>query len=78
MTPLWSIGLSTGCFFRHSIFTVLEEIRSSGFQAIEVCSFPQHLDYHQEGDVRRAGEMMRTLGLCPISFHAPFSPVRVP
>ncbi|MDI1313713.1 sugar phosphate isomerase/epimerase family protein [Prosthecobacter sp.] len=73
MTPLWPIGLSTGCFYRHSIFSVLEEIRASGFQAIEVCSFPQHLDYHREDDVHRAGEMMRTLGLRPISFHAPFA-----
>jgi sugar phosphate isomerase/epimerase len=52
---------------------VLEEIRASGFQAIEVCSFPQHLDYHLEDEVRRAGEMMRSLGLRPISFHAPFA-----
>lgn len=73
MIPIWPIGLSTGCFYRHSIFTVLEEIRASGFQAIEVCSFPKHLDYHHEGDVRRAGEMMRTLGLRPFSFHAPFA-----
>lgn len=73
MTSLWPIGLSTGCFYRHSIFTVLEEIRVSGFQAIEVCSFPKHLDYHKEEDVHRAGEMMRTLGLRSISFHAPFA-----
>ncbi len=73
MTPLWPIGLSTGCFYRRSIFTVLEEIRASGFQAIEVCSFPKHLDYHRDDDVRRAGEMMRTLGLHPLSFHAPFA-----
>ncbi len=73
MTPLWPIALSTGCFYRHSIFNVLEEIRASGFQAIEVCSFPKHLDYHQEEDVRRAGELMRRLGLRPISFHAPFA-----
>jgi len=73
MTPLWPIGLSTGCFYRHSIFTVLAEIRASGFETIEVCSFPKHLDYHHENEVRRAGEMMRTLGLRPFSFHAPFA-----
>jgi len=73
MTTPWPIGLSTGCFYRHSIFSVLEEIRASGFQAIEVCSFPKHLDYRHEGEVRRAGEMMRTLGLRPFSFHAPFA-----
>jgi sugar phosphate isomerase/epimerase len=73
MTPLWPIGLSTGCFYRHSIFSVLEEIRANGFELIEVCSFPKHLDYHQEDEVRRAGEMMRRLGLRPFSFHAPFA-----
>jgi hypothetical protein len=43
MTPLWPIGLSTGCFYRHSIFSVLEEIRANGFELIEVCSFPKNL-----------------------------------
>jgi sugar phosphate isomerase/epimerase len=73
MTPLWPIGLSTGCFYQHSIFTVLQAIRASGFETIEVCSFPHHLNYHHDGDVRRAGEMMRSLGLRPFSFHAPFA-----
>jgi len=73
MTPPWPIGLSTGCFYRHSIFSVLEEIRANGFELIEVCSFPKHLDYHQEDEVRRAGEMMHRLGLRPFSFHAPFA-----
>lgn len=69
----WPIGISTGCFYRQSIFSVLEEIRAAGFREIEVCSFPMHLDYHNEADVRRAGEMMRRLGLRPFSFHAPFA-----
>lgn len=72
MNP-WPIGLSTGCFYRRSIFDVLEPIRAAGFREIEVCSFPMHLDYHNEADVRRAGERMRGLGLHPFSFHAPFA-----
>ena len=70
---VWPIALSTGCFYRHSIFTVLEAIRDSGFREIEVCSFPAHLDYHHEEGVRRAGETIRALGLRPTSFHAPFA-----
>jgi sugar phosphate isomerase/epimerase len=73
MTPSRPIGLSTGCFWRHSIFDVLAEIRAGGFELIEVCSFPKHLDYHREDEVREAGEAMRSLGLRPYSFHAPFS-----
>lgn len=71
-TP-WPIGLSTGCFHRHNILSVLEAIRDSGFREIEICSFPAHLDYHNEEDVKRAGEMIRALDLRPISFHAPFA-----
>lgn len=73
-TPtLWPIGLSTGCFYRHNILSVLEAIRDSGFREIEVCSFPAHLDYRNEEEVRRAAERIRVLGLRPISFHAPFA-----
>jgi sugar phosphate isomerase/epimerase len=69
----WPIGLSTGCFYRHNILSVLDAIRDSGFREIEVCSFPAHLDYRNEADVQRAGEKIRALGLRPISFHAPFA-----
>lgn len=72
MNP-WNLGLSTGCFYRRRIFDVLEEIREGGFDRIEVCSFPEHLDYHNRPDVIRAGERLRALGLRPVSFHAPFS-----
>lgn len=69
----WPVGISTGCFYRRSIFEVLDDIRASGFRDIEICSFPAHLDYHREHEVRRAGDQMRRLGLSPHSFHAPFA-----
>lgn len=69
----WNIGLSTGCFYSRPILTVLEEIRDSGFKSIEVCSFPAHLDYHNHDDVVRVGEKIRSLGIRPVSFHAPFA-----
>jgi sugar phosphate isomerase/epimerase len=69
----WDIGLSTGCFYNRPIFGVLQEIRDSGFDTIEVCSFPAHLDYHNRADVARAGGMLRSLGIRPASFHAPFA-----
>jgi len=72
MTP-WNIGLSTGCFYSRPIFDVLGEIRDSGFESIEVCSFPAHLDYHDKDAVARAGEKLRSLGIRPVSFHAPFA-----
>jgi sugar phosphate isomerase/epimerase len=69
----WTIGLSTGCFYSRPILSVLDEIRESGFEAIEVCSFPAHLDYHKQDDVARAGEKIHALGIRPVSFHAPFA-----
>lgn len=72
MNP-WPIGLSTGCFYQQSIMEVLAEIPKWGFRQIEICSFPKHLDYHREDDVRSAGDLIRELDLEPFSFHAPFA-----
>lgn len=69
----WNIGLSTGCFSNRPIFDVLDEVRRNGFESIEVCSFPAHLDYHDQRVVARAGEAIRALGIRPVSFHAPFA-----
>jgi len=69
----WPIGLSTGCFYRRRFIDVIDEIRSGGFDTIEVCSFPTHLDYRDRGAVMEAGARLRTLGLRPASFHAPFA-----
>jgi sugar phosphate isomerase/epimerase len=69
----WPVGLSTGCFYRTSIFDCLERIHAAGFSTIEICSFPAHLDYHDLATVRRAGERIRELQLEPYSFHAPFA-----
>jgi sugar phosphate isomerase/epimerase len=69
----WPIALSTGSFYRQSIFDVLGSVQAAGFRRIEVCSSPMHLDYHRADEVRRAGERMRELEIDPVSFHAPFS-----
>lgn len=69
----WPIALSTGCFYRRSIFDVLPAVHAAGFRDLEVCSFPAHLDYHDADAVCRAGERMRELDLRPFSFHAPFA-----
>jgi sugar phosphate isomerase/epimerase len=72
MTP-WPIGLSTGCFYSRRFVDVIDAIGSSGFEAVEVCSFPKHLDYHDLGAVAEAGARLRALGIRPASFHAPFA-----
>lgn len=69
----WPIAISTGCFYRRRLLDVLEPLRDKGFQLIEVCSFPAHLDYHDRDAVQRAGERMKELGIHPCSFHAPFA-----
>lgn len=69
----WAIGLSTGCFWQTSIFDCLEPIRNSGFDRLEICSYPAHLNYHDKEAVKRARERIHGLGLEAYSFHAPFS-----
>lgn len=69
----WPIALSTGCFYRRPIIDILEAVRDAGFELIEVCSFPAHLDYHHLDGVRRARERMNALGMCAESLHAPFA-----
>ncbi|MBE7494895.1 MAG: sugar phosphate isomerase/epimerase [Verrucomicrobiaceae bacterium] len=69
----WPIALSTGCFYRRRIIDVLDAIRGAGFLDIEVCSSPQHLDYHDTDEIRRAAERMSSLSLRPVSLHAPFA-----
>jgi sugar phosphate isomerase/epimerase len=68
----WPIGLSTGCFYRTSIFDVLDLVRESGVSILEVCSSRDHLDYHDIDTVRRAANEIGKRGLETFSFHAPF------
>lgn len=70
----WPIGLSTGCFYHQSILDCLVLIRESGFSMIEVCSTPEHLNFHDVKLVHRAAERISELGLEAYSFHAPFAP----
>jgi sugar phosphate isomerase/epimerase len=69
----WPVGLSTGCFYRTSIFDCIEPIRNSGFRLIEVCSFPAHLDYHDAEALKAARRRIDELGMEPYSLHAPFA-----
>ncbi len=68
----WPVGLSTGCFYQTSIFDCLEDVRSAGFSTIEVCTYPDHLDYHDRNAVDRAAERLRNLEIEAYSIHAPF------
>ena len=68
----WTVGLSTGCCWKASIFKCLEAIKGAGFHHIEICSHPGHLDYHDVVLVERAARLIRSLELDAYSFHAPF------
>jgi sugar phosphate isomerase/epimerase len=70
---MWTIGLSTGCFFSTPIEEILDPIRDAGFRTIEVCSAPEHLDYHDEEHMRTVAARMRRMNLAPHSLHAPFA-----
>lgn len=70
----WQVGLSTGSFYEHDILDCLEPIRNAGFGTIEICAFPDHLDYHDGAAVRKARKAMDLTGLEAYSMHAPFRP----
>src|SRR6516162_3219396 len=69
----WPIGISTGAFFQKPIEDTLPLIREGGFNILEICSFPAHLDYHDKIAVSRAAQMADELGFEAYSFHAPFA-----
>jgi sugar phosphate isomerase/epimerase len=69
----WPIGLSTGCFYKHRIFDILELVRKGGFLMIEICSSPPHLDYHDTQGIKEAAKLIKKLGMEVYSFHAPFA-----
>lgn len=68
----WAVGLSTGCFYRQSIFEVLPDIAGSDISILEICSHPDHLNYRDLEEVRAAARDIEDHGLVPFSFHAPF------
>lgn len=69
----WPVGLSTGCFYQEPILECLTRIQQKGFNLIEICSAPAHLDYHDNETLKRAAAKIRELHLEPYSFHAPFA-----
>jgi len=64
----WPVGLSTGCFSHNSIFDCLETISRGGFNIIEICSFPLHLNYHDIDTVAHAARRVEELGMEAIRF----------
>lgn len=70
----WQVGLSTGCFYKTPIQQCLLPIRDAGFNLIEICSFPAHLNYHDIPACEETAQILDDLGIEPYSFHAPFAP----
>lgn len=69
----WPVGLSTGCFYRTTIFEVLKPIRESGFSVLEISSSPGHFDFRNPEELKRVAALLRELELVPFSFHAPLA-----
>jgi sugar phosphate isomerase/epimerase len=70
----WAIGLSTGSFYRTSLFECLPDIRSHGFELVELCTYPAHVNIHDPAEMTRAADTLRSLGVRAASVHAPFGP----
>jgi sugar phosphate isomerase/epimerase len=64
--------LSTHLIVRHRLTTVwLEKIRDAGIPAIELFCAKQHLDWHDEGQIRELGHWFRASELQVHSIHSP-------
>lgn len=72
MTSQLNFSISTGCFYRTPIQEVLHWFTQYGFTDLEICSFPAHLDFHDQQQVQHTGKVIRDSGLRALSFHAPF------
>ena len=46
---MWTTGISTGIGYRHPIEQTLQPIREAGFETLEICTAPQHLDLFERG-----------------------------
>jgi len=69
----WPVGLSTGCFYRTSIFDILAPVRESGFSLIEISSSAGHFDFRNPHELKRLATLLRDLELAPFSFHGPLA-----
>jgi sugar phosphate isomerase/epimerase len=67
-----AIGISTGIAYRHPIDDVLEPIKASGLDTIEVSTAPQHVNLDHHGALRSLSQRIRDHGLRVHSLHAPF------
>lgn len=73
MTEL-PIALSTGCMSQGPILDCLEPISVAGFNSVEICSLPQHFNFHDRRLVQSTARKLEDLGMVACSFHASFAP----
>lgn len=69
----WPVGLSTGCFYQKKISDCLGLVSAGGFNLLEICSYPAHLNFHDAATVAAVARQMEELGMEAYSFHAPFA-----
>ena len=71
----WRIGISSGACTDRPILEMLPAIVRSGARGIEVGTPPRHFDPWQPAQVDAVASALRTVGLEPVSIHAPFGGV---
>jgi sugar phosphate isomerase/epimerase len=69
----WEIGISTGCFYKSDLRSMLGVIIESGFSLLEVSSSPGHLDIYDESQLFEIQETLSNYSVTIYSVHAPFS-----
>jgi len=69
---MWTTGISTGIGYRHPIEQTLQPIREAGFETLEICTAPQHLDLSSGAALQGLRRRIEGAGLRVHSLHAPF------
>jgi len=62
-----------GCFYQIPFLDALHRVRDGGFNLVEVCSYPRHLDCHDLRQVEEAARSIENMGIEALSLHAPFA-----
>jgi sugar phosphate isomerase/epimerase len=68
----WRFAAATGCCVNLSVLTALDACHGAGLTAVELGTPPRHFDPWRHDEVTGLGERLRSLGIEPISIHAPF------
>ena len=68
----WNFAAATGCCVNVPVLKVVDLLHHAGVTAVELGTPPRHFDPWRHEHVVELGGRLRSLGIEPVSIHAPF------